>query len=225
MKNTELFYRQAKTFQDKRAAIMDKYTSDTAALEKYKGSQGYAEELQQLQTKRDSELAALINESRPGMHTVLKSMLSNIESRTMPAPTTEQTNLLNVLKMKEHVTVEDCQRVAEAVKGCPLAVSVVTDIAHEKGILQSFDHVCTEMSSQRANQIVISLKNEIEDLLQHDTTKTARLAQRFASEHYGNVESNLTKRKLFNSEAEFYTSVGLEGDTLQRFSEIVDITA
>lgn len=225
MKNTELFYRQAKTFQDKRAAIMDRYGKDKQALERYKGSQGYAEELEQIETKHKAELKALVNECRPGMQTVLKSMLENIGSRTMPAPTTEQVNLLNVLKMKEHVTVEDCQRVAEAVKDNPLAVSVVTDIAHEKGILQSFDNVCTEMSSKRAGEIVTTLSHEIEDFLQHDTTRASRLAQNYAAEHYGNTASNLTKRQLFTSEAEFYSTVGLEGETLQRFSEIVDKSA
>jgi hypothetical protein len=142
--------------------------------------------------------------------------------RSVTAPTNDQINLLNVLKMKKKVTLEECQRTAEAVKDNPIAVSVVTEIAHDHGIMQSFDYLCPEMSSQRASDIVTGLKNGLEDFLQYDTTRASRLAKKYHEEHYGAVEGGLTKRKLFTDQADFYREEGFDPETLRQFSEIVD---
>jgi len=225
MKNTELFYRQAKTFQDKRAAINAKYSKDKQALEPYRGSQGFEDESKQLDEKHTADLAALINESRPGMLAVLKSMYEAIDSRSMPAPTAEQTNLLNVLRMKKTVTAEDCKRTAEAVKDNPLAVSVVTEIAREHEIMQSYDYLCPEMSTKHAGEILASIKRELEDFLQYDTSRVSRLAQQYELQHYGHTASRLTPRATFSTQAEFYNTVGLEGENMHKFAEIVDATA
>lgn len=225
MNNTELFYRQAKTFQDKRAAIKSKYSQERQKIEQYRGSQGFDDDMQQLNEKENAELAALVNESRPGMLAVLKSMNEAIGSRSMPAPTTEQTNLLNVLRMKSKVTEQDCQRVAEAVKDNALAVSVVSEIAREHGIVHSYDYLCPEMSSKHAGEILATLKNELEDFLQYDTSRVSRLVQKHDMDFYGQSSNRLTPRATFATQAEFYSTVGLEGDTMRKFAEIVDATA
>lgn len=225
MKNTELFYRQAKTFQDKRAAINEQYSKDKQALEPYRGSQGFEDESKQLDEKHTADLAALVNESRPGMLAVLKSMYEAIGSRSMPAPTTEHTNLLNVLRMKSKVTEQDCQRVAEAVKDNPLAVSVVSEIAREHGIVHSYDNLCPEMSTKRAGEILATLKNELEDFLQYDTSRVSRLVQKHDMDFYGQSSNRLTPRATFATQAEFYSTVGLEGENMRKFAEIVDATA
>ena len=145
-----------------------------------------------------------------------------IGRRSVSAPTNDQVNLLNVLKMKKKVTLEECQRTAEAVKDNPIAISVVTEIAHDHGIMQSFDYLCPEMSSQRASEIVTGMKNTLEDFLQYDTTRASRLAKEYHDTHYGATEGGLTKRRLFTDQADFYREEGFDPETLRQFSEIVD---
>lgn len=220
--NTELYYAKMKEFQDKRAELTEAHDKKVKSLERFKGSKGYEEDLKKENDRFEAELTALRDEYRPGLLTVIGGMMDAIGRRSVSAPTNDQVNLLNVLKMKKKVTLEECQRTAEAVKDNPIAVSVVTEIAHDHGIMQSFDYLCPEMSSQKASDIVTGLKNGMEDFLQYDTTRASRIAKKYHEEHYGAVEGGLTKRKLFTDQADFYREEGFDPETLRQFSEIVD---
>lgn len=221
--NTELLYVKAKQFQDKRVEIVEEYEKAFQALQRFKGSQGYEEDVESLQKKRDEALTALIEEYRPGFNTVFGGMMDAIGRRSVSAPTNDQINLLNLLKLKKNVTLEECQRIAESVKDNPIAVSVVTEIAHDHGILQGFDHLCPEMSSQRASDIVTGMRDGLEDYLQHDTTRSSRLAKQYYEDHYGSADRQLTKRRLFTDKEDFYREeMGLDRESLKQFSEIVD---
>ena len=220
--NTELYYTKMKGFQDKRAELTEAHEAKMKKLEPFKGSKAYDEELKKENELFGAEMTALQEKYRPELQTVFGGMIDAIGRRSVSAPTTDQVNLLNVLKMKKKVTLEECQRTAEAVKNNPIAVSLVTEIAHDHGIMQGFDHLCPEMSSQRASDIVTSLKTETEDFLQFDTTRASRLAKRYHDVHYGETEGGLKKRRLFTNQDEFFRSIGLEGETLRQFSEIVD---
>jgi len=220
--NTELYYAKMKEFQDKRAELTEAHDKKVKSLERFKGSKGYEEDLKKENERFEAELTALRDEYRPGLLTVIGGMMDAIGKRSVSAPTNDQVNLLNVLKMKKKVTLEECQRTAEAVKDNPIAVSVVTEIAHDHGIMHSFDHLCPEMSSQKASDIVTGLKNGMEDFLQYDTTRASRIAKKYHEEHYGAVEGGLTKRKLFTDQADFYREEGFDPETLRQFSEIVD---
>lgn len=220
--NTELYYAKMKEFQDKRAELTEAHDKKVKSLERFKGSKGYEEDLKKENDRFEAEMTALRDEYRPGLLTVIGGMMDAIGKRSVSAPTNDQVNLLNVLKMKKRVTLEECQRTAEAVKDNPIAVSVVTEIAHDHGIMQSFDYLCPEMSSQKASDIVTGLKNGMEDFLQYDTTRASRIAKKYHEEHYGAVEGGLTKRKLFTDQADFYREEGFDPETLRQFSEIVD---
>lgn len=221
--STDLFYTKARQFQDKRSEVMEKYEREFQAIERFKGSTGYQEEAKSLEGKKEAELTALIEEFRPGLYTVLGGMMDAIGKRSVSAPTGDQVNLLSVLRMKKRVTLEECRRTAEAVKDNPIAVSVVTEIAHDHGIMQSFDHLCPEMSSQRASDVVTGMKVAVEDFLQHDTTRASRLARDFNRTHYGATDGTLTKRKLFTDKASCFSDLaGLGAEDLRQFSEIVD---
>lgn len=220
--NTELYYAKMKAFQDKRAELTEAHDKKVKSLERFKGSKGYEDDLKKENERFEAELTALRDEYRPGLLTVIGGMMDAIGKRSVSAPTNDQVNLLNVLKMKKRVTLEECQRTAEAVKDNPIAVSVVTEIAHDHGIMQSFDYLCPEMSSQKASDIVTGLKNGMEDFLQYDTTRASRIAKKYHEEHYGAVEGGLTKRKLFTDQADFYREEGFDPETLRQFSEIVD---
>lgn len=221
IKNTELLYTKLKGFQDKRAELVDAHEKRVKSLERFKGSKGYEEDLKKENEKHEAELQGLRDKYRPDIMTIFGGMVDAIGRRSVAAPTSEQINLLHVLKMKRKVTLEECQRIGEALKDNPLACSLLTEIAHDHGIVQSFDNLCPEMSSENASAIVSSLKDGVDDFLQYDTTRASRMASGYIGEHYG-TEGELTKRKLFTDQAGFYHEMGLVGDTFSKFSEIVD---
>ena len=234
MNNTNLFYGKAKAFQDKRAARTAEYDFKVQALERYKGSDGYNDEVKTLRDQLEADLKALAAEYRPGFYEDLRLMREAIDKRPMKAPTSDQVNLLNVLKLKKEVTHEELTRVAEAVKDSALAISVVNEIAREHGIARNFNHLCEEMSSEQASKIVDSMKTGIEDFLANDTTRVSRMATAYHTAHFGNGEAmrtgldpqpptGLMKRRSFNDREAFYRDeIGLSHDTLKKFADIVD---
>lgn len=220
--NTKLLYEKAKQFQDERLKLINEYEEKLKSLDRFQGSKGYDEERKKLDDKHEEDLQALRDEYRSGFHTVFGGMMDAIGKRSVTAPTSDQVNLLSILKMKKKVTLEELQRTAEAVKDNPLAVSIVTEIAHDHKIPMSFDHLCPEMSSQRASDIVKRLNESIEDFLLYDTTRASRLAKKYHDDLYGAVEGGLTKRRIFTSQAEFFSEIGFDDEMLKQFSDIVD---
>ena len=221
--NTDYLFLKAKRFQDERAESTERFEADLQKMERFKGSKGYDEDIKRRRGEYESEQKALIEEYRQGLFPILGYMMDAIGKRSVSAPTSEQVNLLSVLKMKKKISLEECQRVAEAVKENPICISVLNEIAHEHGYLQSFDHLCSEMSSQRASEFVMMMKNALEDFLQYDTTKTSRATNAFHEAHYGASGRGLTKRPLFeNKEGCFKELFGMEKETLNLFSDVVD---
>lgn len=223
MKNTEVFYTRAKQFQDKRQEMTEKYEKKLKDLERFKGSKGYEDDVKKLKDEHEAALEALRREYRESFRTIFSGMVDNIERRTISAPTTDQVNLLNTLKMKKKVSEEECRRVAEAVKDNPIAVSIVTEIAHDRGIMRNYDDLCPEMSSERASRIVAGMREISEDFLSYDTTRASRMVNEHRRELYGTEIGELTKRTLFTSMEGCYQEIaGLSGESLKHFSEAVD---
>lgn len=221
--NTDLLYAKMKEFQDKRVEITEAYDKSVKSLERFKGSQGYEEDLKKLKEKHEADLKGLRDDYRPSINTVLSGMMEAVGRRSVSAPTEDQINLLNVLKMKKKVTLEELSRTAEAVKDNPIAIAVVTEIARDHGIMRSFNDMCPEMSSQRASDIVTGMKEGLEDYLLHDTKRAARLVADHNARMYGATDVNLPKRPIFTSKEGFYRDeMGLDGEALKQFSEIVD---
>lgn len=221
---TKLFYEKAKRFQDEREKLTKAHDATVQYLERFAGSQGYDDEMQKENDRFETAMKNLRDESRPGLTMALSGMTDAIGKRTVKAPTADQINLLNILTMKKKVTVEELTRIAETIKDNPVALSLLTEIAHDHGIPRSFESICPEMSSTTAMSIVQGMRDGLEDYLMYDTTKASRSAVRFHEEHYGGkVEGGLKKRKLFDDIDGFYSEMyGMDETTLDKFSEIVD---
>ena len=225
IKNTEAFYTRAKQYQDKRAQLVSDYEKKLESMKKYEGSQGYQDEVEELQKAHKEALTALQGEYRQSLRTILKGMSDAIGRRKVNPPTNEQLNLIHLLKMRDKVSQEELDRVAEMVKDNGIAMGVVQEIAHNNGIMKNYNSMCSEMSSSYAQKIVQSMTDGLEDWLQYDTKRSGRLAQAYYHEHYGAPENEreLPKRPLFEDQAGCYEEMaGLDHEGLRLFSEAVD---
>jgi len=168
------------------------------------------------------DIQALQESYRPSINTILGGMMEAIGKRKVKPPTNDQLNILSLLKMKKSITEEDIQRTAESVRDNPFAVSIVEDIARDRGIRGSFKEFYDEMPSKIASETVSDLKDGLDDFLQYNTTKASRLVEKFQIDKYGSFSGQLTRRIPFNSKEEFYKGFGLDEDSLKQFSVIVD---
>lgn len=223
IKNTEAFYARAKQYQDKRAQLVSDYEKKLESLKKYEGSQGYQEDLEKTQKAHTEALTALQDEYRQSLRTILKGMSDAIGRRKVNPPTNEQLNLIHLLKMRDKVTQEELDRVAEMVKDNGIAMGVVQEIAHNNGIMRNYNAMCSEMSSSYAQSVVKGISDGLEDWLMYDTGRAGRLANKFYAEKYGSPERELPKRPLFEDMAGCFSDLaGLDHEGLKLFSEVVD---
>ena len=223
IKNTEAFYARAKQYQDKRAQLVSDYEKKLESLKKYEGSQGYQEDLEKLQKDHKEALTALQAEYRVSLQTILKGMSEAIGRRKINPPTNDQLNLIHLLKMRDKVSMEELDRVAEMVKDNGIAMGVVQEIAHNNGIMRNYESMCTEMSSSYAQKVVKGISDGLEDWLQYDTPRAGRIANKYFNEKYGTPERELQKRPLFEDMAGCYGDLaGLDHEGLKLFSEAVD---
>lgn len=221
--NTDLFYTKANQFQYQRVKIVEEYENKARMLEKFKGSAGYDKEMQELAKAKDEKIKAIQEEYRPIFHAIFSGMMDAIGRRSMKAPTNEQVNLLNMLKMKRRVTAEEVERVAASVKDNPIAISVLREIAVDHHLPGSLAGESEEMASEKAAAIVSGMMSGMEDFLMYDTTKASRMAKEFHELRYGASLTEPTRRALFNNKSEcFYEFTGMNSTTLAQFSSIVD---
>lgn len=224
IKNTEAFYARAKQFQDKRTALVSEYERKLKSLKKYQGSSGYEEDMKKLKKEHTEALTALQNEYRQSLRTILKGMSEAVGRRKVNPPTNDQLNLIHLLKLRNKVTEEELDRVAEMVKDNGVAMGVIQEIAQANGIVRNYQSMCKEMSSSYAQKVINGMSKGLEDWLLYDTKKSGRLAEKFYSDRYGvTLEKDLPKRALFEDVAGCFEEIaGLDQEELKLFSEAVD---
>ena len=222
MRKTERFYVTLKDFQDKRHTLTEKYEKDLEGMKRYQGSSGYDQDVRKREKQYQEDLSRLQNEARPELMKIVSEMAERIDKRTMKIPTEEQLRLLQTMKLRENISLEECRRVAETVKDCPLAVSVVNDVARKHGHLYDFNSLCRELSSQRASDLVKGMMKGADDFLQYDTLKVGRIANKHYEITTG-VTEPVRRRDLFSDIDGCYSEVcGMDYGTRKQLSEIVD---
>ena len=223
IKNTEAFYARAKQYQDKRAQLVSDYEKKLESLKKYEGSKGYQEDLEKLKKAHSDDLTALQAEYRSSLRTILKGMEDALSRRKVNPPSNDQLNLIHLLKMRDKVSMEELDRVAEMVRDNGIAMGVIQEVARANNIMKNYESMCSEMSSSYAQKVIKGMSDGLEDWIMYDTPRAGRLANHYYHEHYGTPERELQKRPLFEDmDGCFSDLAGLDHDGLALFSEAVD---
>lgn len=223
VKNTDLLYAKISAFQDEREKINAAYEAGVRGLEKYRGSAGYEKDLKKLQEKHEKELSELQSKYSPSLQTILDGMRAAIGRRTMKAPTAEQVNLLSLLKLRRKVTADDTDRIAEAVKDCPLCIDLLQEIVSEHNLHRDYTSLCPEMSNETALSVVNGLQAGVDDFLQFSTAKAARVADKYYRDTYGKGPETLPARRRIENKEQCYKELcGLDKDFLALFEGAVE---
>ena len=227
LKNTELFFKTVKKFQDGRNDINSTYEKRMKELERTKGSQYYVDESAKAQTARDNALKALKAECGESLNDIISFMQRANKQRPMKAPSDEELRLLQLLKMKESISEGEFESAALALKANPTALATLNEIAHSKGILRNFNRFADvkTMSADETNSALRQLAKNVNDFLEFDTKKTARIAAEYQANHYGQSESRpLPKREPFTDMRGAMRELlpGMNEDRLESFYNAVD---
>ena len=223
--NSELFYRNAKKYQDDRARINENYEKQLESLKDKQGSEFYATESERLKKERDDGLTALKKDTGNTLLSVIDTMRRANAKRTTAAPSDEQLRLLKVLQMRESVTEKELTEIAETCKDNALALSVVQEVANKNAIMRNYKRLYSsdKMPSEFANNTLDVLERETRDFIEFDTKRTARISAEYQRAHYGDDNSRpLPKRPLFDEKKACFQELGISLDNVDKFLAAVD---
>ena len=228
LKNTDIYFNIAKEYQDRREALSEARESKLREIRKYYGSEGYKTESKKINDEYEAALSAMQREYSGRFNGIQQSMKDSIENRPMTAPSNEQMNILTMLKMKEKVTESDLETAFNSLKSCPVAVSILQEVAQNNGSLYNYVARCDHLPSSEAERMIRQLMKETTDFVKYDTEYSSRYMSgrydRYGS-RYGTVTNDrpLKKRALFTTKEEFYKQIaGMDQSDLNKFSEVVD---
>ena len=126
---TKKYYNVIKKYRDAVRDAGDEYDLTLQRNATLYGSQRYAEIEREAAAKRNDTLTAARQEALAEVREVCSTMRSNAKARKTVAPTAEQLAILQALKMREKVSAGELRHAANALAGCPLALSVLDELA------------------------------------------------------------------------------------------------
>ena len=182
---TEEYYNLLKEYRDGIREIRSFADSEKQKLEKFKGGLGYADEIKKIEESATEAVNALQAKCRSEGHKIIEGMRSSAENRSLVAPTQEQLQILEVLKMRkpENLKREEIRQIARSLEGCPLALSVLGDICNDAGLSVS-------VKGKASTADILSGIDAMEKFM--DTTFRMNRVDNIigwnASPQYGNVE-------------------------------------
>lgn len=228
MTNSETFYTLAHEFQNKRERITNAYETRMRAIASTKGSEYFETESKKATKERDTSLKALRKEYANNLSAALKAMSEMNSRRAIAAPTADELAIVQALKLRDSVSVQELDRAANAVCHSELCLAALQEISHNMGYfghnyMSRFNS--EEMPVATVNQYIDNLTAAARDYLEYDTKKSARLAADFYTAHYGTSENEppIAKRKLFESKSGCFAElIGLDGADLSAFCAAVD---
>ncbi len=209
MNRTEILYSAMKDFTDAQRAARDEYMKTMQPLETAKGSAFYADAREKADNARREAVEAAKKKAADTVDVMLASMRKANSARKLPAPTTEQLNLLQTLKMRKSVTSEELEAAAHTMDGNGAGLAVLQEIAQENGHI--FQHF-TEQSKDglpiaEGERAINSLLAACRRVLNGDgSSRAASLAARRNARMNG-VEYNpddLLQEAPYENERDFY---------------------
>ena len=226
MNNTDALAEQAMKFQNLRRVENECYREKLKSIEKYKGSEYYIQEQNNIRNEHNAIITSLKNEYGTCMRELLKRMRESVNKRSMKPVSAEQYNTLQTLRMKQSLTEDDIQRVANLCKDNPTAISVLSEIAQAAGMRHIVpSSYGIELSNTQAISYIEGLEHGINDLLEYDSSYIARTLNN-RKKHNGGVpvpDDELPFRELVHNAKEFYSEhSSIPSDMMNSFSEAVN---
>ena len=171
MKNSEKYFHAVGGYIEDMQAISGTYDRTVQRLEQFRGSNGYAVELQKAQADRDAAVQKMRETYLKQFRDTAAKMRKAIDHRPLTPPTPEQAALLSVLQMREHLDKAELSRAAQQMEGCPAALAVLDDLAQKHKIPVKFNR---EMSAADLHGKVDTLENAALSLIQEGAGAASR---------------------------------------------------
>lgn len=127
---SERYYNNVRWAKSELKKIADDYDSALKSAEPYKGSSGYDRLVTQAKEQRDSLTAATKAQYSKSFRAIIDGMREKAAARTVNPPSPEQLATVQLLKLRDKVSMEELKAAARTMQNCPLCLSILDEIAH-----------------------------------------------------------------------------------------------
>lgn len=227
MSNTRDFFNLAYKVQNNRHRARVEYTDRMNDIEQMKGSPYYVE--QSRIAKEDMETVLTASRSyRAEFRGIIDRMREEAGKRSLEAPTEAQERICRMLALKNTLSKDELIRAAKTCSNSPFALSVIDDLAQQKGVtnFRASDYSDkVVLTDTEIDNILSDIETGVDDFLFSDRKRAARLGAEYNNRHYGTPidELTLAERNLFGDEAGAFQEIGgLSADKYEVFRAIVD---
>lgn len=172
MKNSESYFKTVTDFQKKMAEITNEYTTTMTRAAPYRGSDAYRKIETDATAKRDADILALKQTCWPRFQSIISDMRTAAASRPMIPPTPSQEAILRTLQMRTTLTVDELKMAENSLKSCPIALSVLDDIANAHNIHRVV--VRSELSNTDITGHIDALERSAQNLLNGGNARLER---------------------------------------------------
>ena len=133
---TTRYFDRVRWYKQAEKEITAAHSQAVKNAEKFRGSEGYKGLIEKADAERDAALNAEKATLRESMKTILAEMREKVQNRKVTPPTSDQVNLLSVLKMRgDSLTAAEIKDAANNMQDCPAALAVLSDIARSRGLV------------------------------------------------------------------------------------------
>jgi len=104
------------------------------ALETYKGSEYYRQQIDALNKNHEAERIKLAKDLQEDLINRMETMRANVRQRITAAPTADMVNTINMLRVLDNVTPAEMRQYAITMADCPIAMKSLKQIARDMNI-------------------------------------------------------------------------------------------
>ena len=225
IKRTKWVFDAIDGYMKVRGEAKEEYVSAMRRIESARGSDYYKEEMKKAAEKRSNTVSQAAAAARADLDDALQSMRNFVREKAMPAPTPEMLSILQLLKLKEHVSEAELSAAARSMNGHSTALSLLDEMARANGIFSNYVSLAKGgLTGEPALKQINSLAEACYKILnqKHNANSIRAYAEEIHAKRYGgNVDyDSLPDERRFEDPADFInrcTSVGYDA-----FSRTVD---
>ena len=221
----ERFFKWIANYRSKMRGYQKEATDKIEKIKRYSDSANFAEAAEEIENEKMQKVRALQTATKSEISEIIEGMQRAAEKAKTIFPTQEQKLMLDMLKMKETISTDEIKQAGEAVKDCPLAASIVDELASKNGH-PGYRVPVSIMDKNEALRIIDGLSSFASTTLSMDEVDCR---QKWLKSPQYDPEADPKGRntKAFTADRDFGNAremVGFAGNTdrFDQFCEVVD---
>ena len=226
MSNTTDLFEALRTFDNLRREHRTEFLDFKRANQKYEGSEGYKDAIDEAARKRKASDDAARKEAREKVNAALRKMAENGEKTAMEPPTPEQMRIIDALRARKHVTQEEISKAAACMGGNILLLRLLNDLERERFPDAPKEHteLAKGIGGEALKRTIKSISDRATEILNSPVNTFVLDAARTHRIKFGGTEpdvDDLPQREPLETEKTFFADFVPE-EKLEEFIAIVN---